>query len=173
MSCCPDWEISDDGGTVAYKGRTPFDATYQINVVFASSTKSISISAAGATSLTPRLFSGLDSLDTLFLDRNEFLRVPMLGRAAGALKVLSLSRNNIDLVEVEKMRLVVLLETLDLSHNAIRFLAKDVFEMTRLTELRLQHNQLKGLPQGMFTSNSTPPISLRLSCLPRSVSTRR
>ena len=50
----------------------------------------------------------------------------------------------------------------DLNWNNIRYIPANAFEMLQLEELRITHNKLEGLPEGLFTSIPTAMTSLRV-----------
>lgn len=104
-------------------------------------------------SLSDKLFNGLKVLSTLRLNNNLVSYIePNMFNNCSDLKILDLSSNQ--LIDVpEALKVLTMLDNLDLGENQISQLRAGVFEnLSQLTGLRLYDNQIENITTDMFES---------------------
>lgn len=99
----------------------------------------------------PRELFELPCLKYLNLKNNKITHLPSLSKR-NSIQTLILSRNNI--LEIDNFfRFFADLSTLDLGHNQLKQLSKDIVSLNKLRRLVLDSNKLKELP---ITNNQMP-----------------
>lgn len=106
----------------------------------------------GIKAIEEGIFEGCDSLEELYLDKNEFITVPSTSlNGPKALKVLSLSNNNIDSIKLKSFTSQSSLEMVDLNNNLISSIESGAFSnLQKIRVLRLSRNRLAKFNSDIF-----------------------
>jgi Leucine-rich repeat (LRR) protein len=109
-----------------------------------SKIKLLDLSRSGISHLKADDFSGLPSLQGLYLDRNQLTALPgTLFKGLSSLKRLSLNNNQLTALPETLFSGLSSLQVLYLSENELTALPETLFsELSSLKELRLEDNQL-------------------------------
>ena len=131
--------------------------------------------ASGIAALRENDFSGLSSLQFLWLSHNSLRRLPEgVFRELGSLKELRLSDNSLEALTERDFRGLNSLQGLDLQRNQLRSIPEGTFDgLGGLIWVDLSGNSLSSLPKGVFNGlNSLRSIGLvdtDLSVLPEGI----
>ena len=114
---------------------------------------SLDINFTGIKSLQPDDFSGLTTLNTLYLDDNELGSLPgNVFSGLTALETLELDGNELTSLPAGVFSSLTALKTLVLQENDLSSLPAGVFSgLTALVTLELDGNKLTSLPAGVFS----------------------
>ena len=121
-----------------------------------SSLEGLYLNGNELTTVDASVFSGLPALETLLLWGNQFseLEVGVFSNLS-ALKTLSLSRNQFSTLKAGIFSGLTTLQSVDLANNQLTTLETDVFsDLTALRKLDLSNNQFSTLNVGIFSDLS-------------------